>query len=71
MNNSSNIYLSNENNEISNEISQNWLLELLPKLLNNNDKVRIEIEKQFEQYYLNSSKYALYLFLLSKFFIVV
>ena len=53
MNISSNIYLSNENNEIT----QNWLLELLPQLLNNNDKVRIEIEKKFEQYYFNSSLY--------------
>ena len=53
MNNSSNIFLSNTNNEIT----QNWLLELLPKLLINNDKERVESEKQLEQYYFNPSLY--------------
>ena len=37
MNNSSNISLSN-----TNELTQNWLLELMPKLLIDKDKERIK-----------------------------
>ena len=52
MNNSSNISLSN-----TNELTQNWLLELMPKLLIDKDKERIKAEKVLEQYYFNSSLY--------------
>ena len=52
MNNSSNLSFSN-----SNEMEQNWLLELIPKLLSNKEKERIETEKILEQYYYMPSLY--------------
>ena len=52
MNNNSNILLSN-----SNEIPTSFILELLPILLSNKDKERIQAEKSLEQYYYNPSLY--------------
>ena len=52
MNNNSNFSFSN-----SNDISPTWLIELLPKLLNNKDNIRHEAEKILEDYYYDPSLY--------------
>ena len=52
MNKNSNLLSSN-----SKEIKSSWLIELLPKLLSNNDKERIQAEKILEQFYYEPSLY--------------
>ena len=52
MNNNSNIFASN-----STEIKCSWIIELLPRLLSNKDKERIQAEKILEQFYYEPSLY--------------
>ena len=52
MNNNSNISSSN-----SKEITPNFIIELLPRLLSNKDKERLQAEKLLEQYYFEPSLY--------------
>ena len=52
MSNSTNTSLSDQI-----EITQNWLTELMPKLLSNQDKDRLKAEKILEQYYFEPSLY--------------
>ena len=52
MNNNSNILSSNPK-----EIQSSWLIELLPRLLSNKDKERIQAEKILEQFYYEPSLY--------------
>lgn len=52
MSNSTNTSLSDQI-----EITQNWLTELMPKLLSNKDKDRLKAEKILEQYYFEPSLY--------------
>ena len=52
MNNNSNISSSN-----SKEITSNFIIELMPRLLSNKDKERLQAEKLLEQYYFEPSLY--------------
>ena len=51
------MYNTIPSNQNQNEITQKWVIELMPKLLSNKDKDRLDAEKSLEQYYLEPLLY--------------